>query len=445
MVVDKEKLTTSLEQRRICSSFPPLDPNGQPFSMLLRGAAAELGDLRCTISSIPNLRHQLVQQLQNKNNLEVDGEDKFEDVDVDLERQANQNDGGQCEANRVQRVDAEADTHILDDDRDSNEETENKKRSRGDEENDEEHEESDDEIENTEQLLFYMPSVTCTCSSWKMKEVQGDMFITSLRVLFLPEKQGNNGEEDQWDENDIAIDGRFIALHAVDSLPSTDDDNDEADVSHHVYCQLAEAMGDNENMGYTSAISMVAPTIITEENNDDDDGNDDIVYEENASFEEDDSTLEVYFKPTISDKEERDGSESQCNKCQNIFDSLTKLITLNPAGDSDEGFGGGGGLFNMLSLMAGIGDGENGLDGEMVVANHDNDEESDDDMIIRLGGSNNLVENDNESDGADDGERQAMLRRLDDLLVVPPEYEIPSEDDAGQFSDAEEEEDDAIL
>ena len=153
MVVDKEKLTTSLEQSRICSSFPPLDPNGQPFSMLLRGAAAELGDLRCTISSIPHLRHQLVQQLQNKNNLEVDGEDKFEDVDVDLERQANQNDGGQCEANRVQRVDAEADTHILDDDRDSNEETENKKRSRGDEENDDENEESDYEIENIEGMV----------------------------------------------------------------------------------------------------------------------------------------------------------------------------------------------------------------------------------------------------------------------------------------------------
>lgn len=436
-------MITSLE-RRICSSFPPLDPNGQPLSMLLRGIAASLGDLRCTTSSIPNLRHQLVEQLQKKKMLEVDGEDKFEDVDVDLERQANQN------QDVVNNELVDADTHnMLGEDRDSIEETENKKRSRGDEEKeDDENEESDDEIENIEHILFYMPSVACTCSSWKMKEVQGDLFITPLRVLFLPEKQGNNGEGDQWDENDIAIDGRFIALHAVDSLPSAADDNDEADVSHHVYCQLAEATGDNENMGYTSAISMVAPTIITEENNDDD-GNDDIVDEEDASLEEDDSTLEVYFKPTISDKGEKDGSESQCNKCQSIFDSLTKLITLNPAGDSDEGFGGGGGgLFNMLSLMAGIGNGENGFDGdgEMVVANHENDEESDDDMIIRLGGSNNLVENDNESDGADDDERQAMLRRLDDMLVVPPEYEIPSEEDNGQFSDAEEEEeDDAIL
>ena len=151
--------------------------------------------------------------------------------------------------------------------------------------------------------------------------------------------------------------------------------------------------------------------------------------------EDGDGTIEVYFKPTIANE-----GESQCNKCQSLFDSLTKLASLNPVGDSDDGVGG---LFSMLSLMAG-GGANGGDDNGMVFANH-NDEDSDDEMVVRLGGSNNLVENDDDSsEGAPDEERQAMLQRLDDLLVVPPELEIPSDDD-GQFDDAEEDEVDNIL
>ena len=94
----------------------------------------------------------------------------------------------------------------------------------------------------------------------------------------------------------------------------------------------------------------------------------------------------------------------------------------------------------MLSLMAGMGDGlGNGFDGETMIANHDGD--GDGDMVVRLGGSNNFVENDDESEMATDMERQAMLRRLDDMLVVPPEYEIASSND-GQFDDADEEDED---
>jgi hypothetical protein len=62
-------------------------------------------------------------------------------------------------------------------------------------------------------------------------------------------------------------------------------------------------------------------------------------------------------------------------------------------------------------------------------------------MVVRLGASNNFVENDDESEMAADMERQAMLRRLDDMLVVPPEYEIASSND-GQFDDADEEDED---
>lgn len=302
---------------------------------------------------------------------------------------------------------------------------ENKKRSR-ENEGDDDVDDEDDDTENEELLLFYLPSVQCTCSSWKMKHVSGDLFITSQRVFFLAEKQ---------DDDDVAIDGRCIALHAIDSLPG----ENETNILHHVYCQLAE-VGDEGDMGYATSIkSMIVPEQVAEENVLHGEGEQQGV-DEGESFEEN-GTIEVYFKPTISKEAESNGKEaSQCNKCQTIFDALTKLASLNPAGDSDD-TGGGGGLFSMLSMMAGIG----GFGGEgMVVAGHDN-ESGDDDMVVRFGGSNNLVENDDDSsEGAPEEERREMLQRLDDMLVVPPEYEIPSDDDNGQFDDAEEDGDDIL-
>mmetsp|Transcript_22439 Transcript_22439/g.48658 ORF Transcript_22439/g.48658 Transcript_22439/m.48658 type:complete len:440 (-) Transcript_22439:173-1492(-) len=439
--MDAEKQTTTAAppslERLICSSFPPLDPNGQPFSMILRGTAAELGELRSALSaSDSNARQQLQVELEMN---EKDDVDKFGDVGVVEPTETQQSDGfqGGNETNSHQAAGSEYTGDGTYD------ETENKKRSRGDDDGDDNDIDDEEECdENIEQLIVYLPSIQCTCSSWNMKNVSGDMFVTSLRVLFLSERQADGEQCD----DDVAVDGRCIALHAVDSLPSTEGDENQTDISHHVYCQLSEPMGDGGDMGYTSAISMMSPTKIAEEYDDkfNDDGNDEGEEDEDASSEED-GTVEVYFKPTISDEGGKDGSESQSNKCQTIFDSLTKLASLNPAGDSDDGMNGGGGLFSMLSLMAGIGNASNGFDGEMVVANHD-DDDSDDDMVVRLGGSNNLVENDDESEGAAENDRQAMLRRLDDMLVVPPEYEIASGDLDGQFDDAEDEEgDDEIL
>jgi len=424
-------------ERLICSSFPPLDPNGQPFSMTLRGIAADLGELRCTLSSYPTAREQL--QVELKKNTDSDCNPVFGDVEEDqsseLETTGLQGGHG---SNAHQRV--EETEHMGDRNRNV-ESTGTKKRGRGVEADDsgsEDEENCDDGTENREQLILYLPFIRCTCSSWNMKGVSGDLFVTSLRVFFLPEKEDGTEQSD-----DVAIDGCAIALHAVDSVPPSDGDNYPV-VSHHVYCQLADPAGDDGDIGYTSATSMVAPTEIAEEKCDpaNDDGDVQAEEEEEDGISTEDSTVEIYFQPMNSDAGEDDHSPAECSKCQTIFESLTKLVSLNPAGDTDGGFGSGG-LFSMLSLMDGINNRDNGFDGEMMFANHDDD--SDDDMVFRLGGSNNLVENDDESEGAPEDEREAMLRRLDDMLVVPPEYEVASSED-GQFEDAEEDDlDDGVL
>jgi hypothetical protein len=437
----KRAANTSLEGL-VRSSFPPLDPNSQPFSMILRGAAAELGDLRCTLSAHPNARELL--RTLDQEECEVD---KFGDVD-DAEymktptvvRDALQ---GRHETNPEQQTET---TIYIMGGGSAEETTDGKKRGRDSEEDeeglDDDEEQSDDKIFDQEQLLLYIPSVTCTCSSWKMKDVSGEMLVTSLRVFFLPKNQYNGDVSN----DDVAIDGRCIALHAVDSVPLSDGDKCEREIwHHHVYCQLMEPTGDEDDMGYSSTMSMVTPAKVVDLKNDTSNGvdeNEEEAEEEDGSSEvAGDGTIEVYFKPEVYDEGGEDANAGQCNvMCQIIFNSLTKLASLNPSGESDDGVHGGGGFFSMLSLMAGMGDGlGNGFDGETMIANHDGD--GDDDMVVRLGGSNNFVENDDESEMATDMERQAMLRRLDDMLVVPPEYEIASSND-GQFDDADEEDGD---
>lgn len=286
----------------------------------------------------------------------------------------------------------------------ANEEISRTKRSRDEDPDDEESDCSNADV--TEDILLFLPSIECNSSSWNMNNVCGDLLVTSIRVLFIALDSANNND------HDIAIDGRCIALHAVDSEPL---DGEKSDNLPHVYCQLSDPGCESDDVGCSTAFGMGAPANIIDR--DESAGNS---VEDEDDIVENDSVIEVYFKPIIGNHCE--DKEQHATACQKLFSALTRLASLNPMDESDD-YGGGGGLFNMLSLMAGM---ENGYD----------DGSDNNDMIIRLGGSNNHFVEDDESEGAPENERQAMLNRLDNMLVVPPEYEIPSEEE-GQFDDAE--------
>ena len=174
---------------------------------------------------------------------------------------------------------------------------------------------------------------------------------------------------------DFAIDAQCITLHAMMSEP---------DIS--VYCQLAD-------------------------NNDE--------YDEDYV-----GPMEIFFSPQFptqeDDKNETD-SEDKTDLSQILFESLTQLINLNPVYDDDDndGYGGGaGGLMAMLGMMGG----DDAID-------NDNDE-----MICRID-PHEITNKQTYGDELTSEERSRKLERLDNLLVVPPEYEIE-----GQFDDADENE-----
>lgn len=134
------------------------------------------------------------------------------------------------------------------------------------------------------------------------------------------------------------------------------------------------------------------------------------------------NTLEVTFTPIDP------------SSCQSLFDGLCKLVAKHPlqleddgedgyyGGDDGPGFGGGGNFFmggggaDDLIWAPAAGAGRFGA----VIPNDDDEEDE-------TGG-----------DGATEEQRAAMLERLDNLLVVQPEFETQE----GQFDDADEDEED---
>jgi hypothetical protein len=103
-----------------------------------------------------------------------------------------------------------------------------------------------------------------------------------------------------------------------------------------------------------------------------------------------------------------------------LFQALSKLIALNPVDDDDQNFGGGS-FGDMLGLMA-----------QAYGQVDDNDQ--DDEMICRINPKDistyTIV--DEEESNVHGNRRRAILEHLDNVLVVPEEYEVVD----GQFDDA---------
>lgn len=386
---------------QVLSRLPPLDPSGVPLSNILRGEVAQLGSLRSVLD--PHLRECLQVESRKiaRTNYADDPDDRFHDGPEEGDAQACGN-----VALRTLEV-AEPSGVVIDrEGLDANDDVSDRKKRDRDADDEDELEEVDEEDAVQEDLLYYHPDIQMSCSMWPSAEgANGDLFITTVRVLFV---------SSQAECDDVAIDARCIALHAVDSLPSED-----GTVSHHVYCQLSDGDDVGADAVTASGAGMLVPDVL-------DAGDDDNSQEEEGTEgrAEEIGADELYLRP--ADTCHPGGEEDII--CQDIFEALTQLASLNPVEDEDDGYGGG--LFDMMAMMGG-----GGIEGEMIMAHNGADHECEDDMVVRLGDSNNhLIEED-----VDDNERQAMLDRLDNLLHVPPEYEIMSDD--GQFDDADDDDD----
>ena len=258
------------------------------------------------------------------------------------------------------------------------------------------------EEDNTEheKLLHHQPSCLInitlpylSTSSLSATGIKSQVFITTKRIFIV----AHDAKQTQYD---IAMNAYCVSLHALMSEPS-----------HSLYCQLSddvEIHGDVENHS-------------------------------NGSTEEEmaGSSKEITIEPN------EDEAIQATRTCQTLFDSLSKLMNLNPMEEDDgDGFSSGssGGLAAMLGLMANA----YGEEGDEGIA--DNDDDDDDDMICRID-PNQVITAESiqrEEGGASSEAREQMLQKLDNILTVPPEYVID-----GQFDDAEEEDldsnDDKIL
>lgn len=309
-----------------------------------------------------------------------------------------------------------------------------------------------DDDDERERFLYHVPAVHVTLSLGSGNDqptrtqprkrtrtghesVLMQVFITTKRVFFVQHDADNENDTSQCGsmDFDFAMDARCISLHALTSEPTKS-----------VYCQLSD------DMTVTGNRVGIDSTTENDEDDDDDENND------NDNLPE---TREITIEPAsasvpvpIVGKNKNDGNTNADNDddtCQALFRALSKLINLNPDEENeDDGYGmsSGGGLGAMLGLMA-------------SAYGNGNDNDDDIDMMARIDPSNICSNGENEGGGEGGGgggasveQRDAMLARLDDMLVVPPHLEQHCNGNGnisgnisgngyrydGQFDDAEE-------
>ena len=216
-------------------------------------------------------------------------------------------------------------------------------------------------------------------------ESEGLVFISSNQVCFVETTSTTtatrNSDATQQEPRDIAIGATCITLHAMTEEPEL-----------AIYLQLSSSDSDdnNNNNNINQEVTIVP------------------------------------FDP---------------NSCQILFDKLCKLVSNHPLdvdddnNEDDGGYGGGyddvvGGGGGLMSFMGGLGEGGNTGDDDVIWApsggfvDPEQQHKRDGDLV---GG---------QAEEATDEERDAMLERLDNLLIINPEYETQD----GQFDDAAEDE-----
>jgi hypothetical protein len=275
----------------------------------------------------------------------------------------------------------------------------------------------DDEEEEEERLLCYLKSTDVTVtlpqqgtSITNVTTTRGKIFVTTKRVLFV-------AHEEEAAAFDLSVNAYCISLHALMSEPT-----------HSVYCQLVSATTDG-----------VCPSDLLRPRAEDE-------QDQEQEQEFDSPSAEVVIKPVIA-KDGVDQTKGQ-ELCQTLFNALTKLINLNPIRDDDDdddddsdgeeggdimGMSGSRGLASMLfGFFGASGDGPTQLYGKV-------DEKED--IVYRIDSSNQISgPDDTHAMTEEESERRdRMLSHLDNLLVVPPEYERME----GQFEDASEDDKDS--
>lgn len=234
----------------------------------------------------------------------------------------------------------------------------------------------------------------------QFQNILGKVVVTSERVLFVATDESPTSARYSYD---LSVDAECIELHAQSTDPVS------------VYLQINNMAGSEDDDRPTEVViipeRMAAPAATNHD----------------TTVHDDDSVETV---------------------CEQLFSKLTELVSLHPVSPNDGGGGGGmmGSMMNMMAMMNG-GPPLNGLivaSDSVMTGGRARREEDQDDMIVAAplpsnphqfsDGEEEEEDDDYDDPGASAEERQAMLDRLDSLLVVKPELELKEH----QFDDADE-------
>jgi Regulator of volume decrease after cellular swelling len=244
------------------------------------------------------------------------------------------------------------------------------------------------------------------------------LVVTSEQLLFWQQVNEEGVQPAAAPHYDLSVDAVCIDLHALvndNSNSQSEDENvQETSPPSAVYIQMSRNDGDEADPG--------------EEND--------------ADLME----LTIHFAAANDEQVGDDKSSTEETTAQALFEAITKLISMHPINPND-GIDQPDGADSRPTTWYGAEEfgASNGNDQYGDAEDYDDDEEeyydNDDDMYVASNGNNNSGDQ-----GATEEERNAMLERLDRLLIVPIELEQNDSEgevelvERGQFDDADDNE-----